>query len=86
MTKHFCLFKWIVEVSAHRTYFVGLGVEIDPAVGGMGFLFSLPFVTITFDVWSREHLEMAAQRIAASLGAKEVKTVDWSIYAPSGKN
>lgn len=74
------LFRWVIETRAHRTRFIGLGIEIDPAVGGVGFLFCLPLIDVSFDVWSLGHLQKAAEQLAELVNAEKP---DWSIYAPA---
>lgn len=84
MTKHKIISRWVFEWSVHRTRFFGLGLEIDGGKGGVSLMFALPFVDLTLDIWSREHLKQAAEQLAElkPLAEQINQKVDWGQYAP----
>lgn len=85
MTKHTIISRWVVEWSFYRSRFIGLGIEVDGGKGGLSLIFSLPLFDVSLDIWSRDHLQEAAEELASIALAnqiKENKRVDWSQYAP----
>lgn len=80
MRAAFRLWRFLIEISVRRNRFVGLGIELDRAEGGLGVVFWLPLIDLTIDFWSRKHLKEAAEQIARM--AHRPVPVDWEQYAP----